>query len=129
MLVNTPGLNDIIDYRSKITRDYLISANAVLICVNAKTLRNEEMLTIARVFQKQNIKKIKFIFSGTQIDTMNSFENWLTQREEWLKIIREEYFETMLKAKTHLLGIHFLCLFKGNYYKNRINRRRYLGFK
>lgn len=37
---------------------------------------------------------------------MNSFEDWLTQREDWLKILsRKEYFETMLKAKTHLLGI------------------------
>lgn len=105
-LVDTPGLNDIIDYRSKITRDYIDSANAVLICVNAKTLRNEEMLTIARVFSKAKYKKDKIYILGTQIDTMNSFENWLTQREEWLKILRrEEYFETMLKAKTHLLGI------------------------
>lgn len=105
-LVDTPGLNDIIDYRSKITRDYIDSANAVLICVNAKTLRNEEMLTIARVFSKAKYKKDKIYILGTQIDTMNSFEDWLTQREEWLKILRrEEYFETMLKAKTHLLGI------------------------
>ena len=105
-MVDTPGLNDIIDYRSKITRDYIDSANAVLICVNAKTLRNEEMLTIARVFSKAKYKKDKIYILGTQIDTMNSFENWLTQREEWLKILRrEEYFETMLKAKTHLLGI------------------------
>ena len=105
-LVDTPGLNDIIDYRSKITRDYIDSANAVLICVNAKTLRNEEMLTIARVFSKARYKKDKIYVLGTQIDTMNSFEDWLTQREDWLKILsRKEYFETMLKAKTHLLGI------------------------
>lgn len=105
-LVDTPGLNDIIDYRSKITRDYIDSANAVLICVNAKTLRNEEMLTIARVFSKARYKKDKIYVLGTQIDTMNSFEDWITQREDWLKILsRKEYFETMLKAKTHLLGI------------------------
>lgn len=105
-LVDTPGLNDIIDYRSKITRDYIDSANAVLICVNAKTLRNEEMLTIARVFSKAKYKKDKIYILGTQIDTMNSLEDWLTQREDWLKFLsKKEYFETALKAKTHLLGI------------------------
>ena len=64
------------------------------------------MLTIARVFSKARYKKDKIYVLGTQIDTMNSFEDWLTQREDWLKILsRKEYFETMLKAKTHLLGI------------------------
>lgn len=105
-LVDTPGLNDIIDYRSKITRDYVDSANAVLICVNAKTLRNEEMLTIARVFSKARYKKDKIYVLGTQIDTMNSFEDWQLQKKDWLKILsRKEYFETSLKAKTHLIGI------------------------
>ncbi len=105
-LVDTPGLNDIIDYRSKITRDYIDSANAVLICVNAKTLRNEEMLTIARVFSKARYKKDKIYVLGTQIDTMNSFEDWLTQREDWLKILkRKEYFADEDIAKAHLVGI------------------------
>lgn len=105
-LVDTPGLNDIIDYRSKITRDYIDSANAVLICVNAKTLRNEEMLTIARVFSKARYKKDKIYVLGTQIDTMNSFKDWLTQREDWLKILkRKEYFEDKDKAEKHLIGV------------------------
>lgn len=120
-LVDTPGLNDIIDYRSKITRDYIDSANAVLICVNAKTLRNEEMLTIARVFSKARYKKDKIYVLGTQIDTMNSYEDWLTQREDWLKILnRKEYFETMLKAKTHLLGISSYAYSAGINLKNEL---------
>ena len=58
-LVDTPGLNDVIDYRSKITRNYISNANAVIVCVNAKTLRNEEFLTITKVFSKARYKKDK----------------------------------------------------------------------
>lgn len=105
-LVDTPGLNDVIDYRSKITRDYIDSANAVLICVNAKTLRNEEMLTIAKVFSKARYKKDKIYVLGTQIDTMNSYEDWKVQRADWFNILkRAEYFERPAVAQKHLIGI------------------------
>lgn len=105
-LVDTPGLNDIIDYRSKITRDYIDSANAVIICVNAKTLRNEEMLTIARVFSKARHKKDKIYVLGTQIDTMNSGEDWEKQRKSWLESLKEkEYFESEQRASSHLFGV------------------------
>ena len=80
-LVDTPGLNDIVDYRSEITRNYIDSANAVLVCVNAKTLRNEEALTLARVFSKARYKKDKIYVLGTQIDTFNSLDDWEKQKK------------------------------------------------
>lgn len=105
-LVDTPGLNDIIDYRSKITRDYIDSANSVIICVNAKTLRNEELVTISRVFQKARYKKDKIYVLGTQIDTMNSQEDWKKQRADWVRVLeRKEYFESHNKAEFNLKGI------------------------
>lgn len=105
-LVDTPGLNDIIDYRSKITRDYIDSANAVIVCVNAKTLRNEEFLTITRVFSKARYKKDKIYILGTQIDIMNSAEDWKEQRKLWIDILKkEECYGKFNTAIEHLLGI------------------------
>lgn len=114
-LVDTPGLNDIIDYRSKITRDYIDTANAVIICVNAKTLRNEELLTIARVFSKARYKKDKIYVLGTQIDTMNSIKDWEQQRLEWIKFLRgKEYFENRSIADKHLIGVSSYAYSKSN---------------
>ena len=41
-IVDTPGLDDVVDYRSKITRDYIKRANAVIVCVDSSSLRNDE---------------------------------------------------------------------------------------
>lgn len=114
-LVDTPGLNDVIDYRSKITRDYIDGANAVIVCVNAKTLRNEELLTIAKVFSKARYKKDKIYILGTQIDTMNSIEDWKLQRVEWIKYLRgKEYFESREMADKHLIGVSSYAFSKVN---------------
>lgn len=108
-LVDTPGLNDVVDYRSKITRDYIDSANAVLVCVNAKTLRNEEFLTLARVFAKAMYKKDQIYVLGTQIDIFNSLEDWKKQKEDWIETLKEkEFFETEEKAREHILGVSSL---------------------
>ena len=108
-LVDTPGLNDIVDYRSKITRDYIDSANAVLVCVNAKTLRNEEFLTLAQVFSKARYKKDQIYVLGTQIDIFNSLEDWKKQKKDWIENLKEkEFFETEKKAEEHILGVSSL---------------------
>ena len=105
-LVDTPGLNDIVDYRSEITKKYIDSANAVLVCVNAKTLRNEEALTLAQVFSKAFYKKEKVYVLGTQIDIFNSSDDWEIQRRSWIKYLKEkEYFENEKLAKENILGI------------------------
>jgi len=105
-LVDTPGLNDVVAYRSNITLDYIDNANAIIVCVNAKTLRNEEFLTIARVFSKAKYKKDKVYILGTQIDTMNSMDDWEKQRTEWLKYLRaKECYADADTARKQLIGI------------------------
>ena len=105
-LVDTPGLNDPVQYRSNITSEYIHSANAVIICVNAKTLRNEEITTILEVLTKAQDKKDKIYILGTQIDIMNSQADWEEQQEEWLKHLKEKQFYGSLEmAKEQLIGI------------------------
>ena len=105
-LVDTPGLNDPVQYRSNITSEYIHSANAVIICVNSKTLRNEEITTILEVLTKAQDKKDKVYILGTQIDIMNSQADWEQQQEEWLKHLKEKQFYGSLEmAKKQLIGI------------------------
>ena len=74
--------------------------------MNAKTLRNEEALTLARVFSKARYKKDKIYVLGTQIDTFNSSEDWEKQKKSWIKSLKEkEYFENEILAKKNILGI------------------------
>lgn len=131
-LVDTPGLNDVVDYRSKITTDYIGSANAVIVCVNAKTLRNDEVLTLSKVFSKARYKEDKIYVLGTQIDTMNSYDDWLKQKENWIDTLKTFYKKSdteidkrnaRLKAKTHLLGISaWVYNFKNQLEKEKLSR-------
>ena len=50
VLVDTPGLNDAVEYRSNITKDYIDRANAVFVCVKADRLSGQELATIYGVF-------------------------------------------------------------------------------
>lgn len=105
-LVDTPGLNDAVAYRSNITLDYIDNANAVIVCVNAKTLRNEEMTTVARVFSKAKYKKDKVFILGTQIDTLNSIEDWNKQKLDWTQhLLADEYFNSPQLLESNFWGI------------------------
>ena len=50
VLVDTPGLDDAVEYRSDITREYIDRANAVLVCVKSDALTGAEFATICSVF-------------------------------------------------------------------------------
>ena len=91
VLVDTPGLDDVVEYRSNITRDYIGRANAVLVCVRSDALTGGELQTILRVFQnaRGNVEKVYII--ATQIDTLNRPQrDWEKQNEEWLKYLKEQ---------------------------------------
>lgn len=89
VLVDTPGLDDAVEYRSDITRDYIDRANAVLVCVKADALTGQEMHTIYSVFSNTRYHPEKVYIIATQQDTLNRpKENWKEQREEWLKHLK-----------------------------------------
>ncbi|MEQ2464163.1 dynamin family protein [Niallia hominis] len=91
VFVDTPGLDDVVAYRSDITRDYINRANAVLVCVKSDSLTGPEMATIYSVFANTRYNPEKVYIIATQLDTLNRpEENWKEQRVEWLKYITDE---------------------------------------
>lgn len=89
VLVDTPGLDDVVEYRSNITRDYIDRANAVLVCVKSDALTGPEMATIYSVFANTRNNPEKVYIIATQVDTLNRpVENWAEQRAEWLKYLK-----------------------------------------
>lgn len=89
VLVDTPGLDDVVEYRSNITRDYINRANAVLVCVKSDALTGSELNTISSVFSNTRYNPEKVYIIATQIDTLNRpKENWKEQCNEWLKYLK-----------------------------------------
>lgn len=112
-LVDTPGLDDIAEYRSKITENYIDSANAVLFCFNSKSsFSKSEMSTVARVFSKARYKKEQIYVLGTQKDILenkNGEDDWKKQKNFVIKKLEgTEYFETRKRAEEHIIGISSL---------------------
>lgn len=90
VLVDTPGLDDIVEYRSNITREYIDRANAVLVCVKSDALTGQEMATIYSVFANTRYNPEKVYIIATQLDTLNRpEENWKEQQKEWMKHLKE----------------------------------------
>ena len=91
VFVDTPGLDDVVDYRSNITRNYIDRANVVLVCVKSDALTGQEWGTICRVFTNTRSNPEKVYIIATQTDTLNRPEkNWEKQREEWFKFLKGE---------------------------------------
>ncbi|MWV62236.1 hypothetical protein DCO58_05290 [Helicobacter saguini] len=88
VFVDTPGLDDAVDYRSKVTRDYINRANAVLVCVNSSALTNSELKNIFRIFDNTGGKPEKVYVLGTKFELLNHpDEDWKKQKEEWSKYL------------------------------------------
>jgi GTPase SAR1 family protein len=107
VFVDTPGLDDVVAYRSDITRDYIDRANAVLVCVKSDALTGPEMATIFSVFANTRYQPEKVYIAATQLDTLNRPEtNWQEQREEWLKYLkRQDGFGSLELAEKNLIPV------------------------
>lgn len=107
VLVDTPGLDDVVEYRSNITREYIDRANAVLMCVRSDALTGGELSTIYRVFNntRNNVAKVYVI--ATQLDTLNHpREDWEEQRVEWIKYLKGTgCYQSMQLAEQNLLPV------------------------
>lgn len=107
VLVDTPGLDDVVEYRSNITREYIDRANAVLVCVKSDSLTGPEMATICNVFTNTRYNPGKVYIIATQVDTLNRpIENWREQQEEWLKHLkRSGAYASLELAKKNLVPV------------------------
>lgn len=107
VFVDTPGLDDVVEYRSNITRDYIDRANAVLVCVNATTLRGEELRTISSVFANTRYHPEKVFIVATQIDRLNNPQkDWAKQSAEWLKYLKGvDCFDDAKLAEQNLIPV------------------------
>ena len=104
-IVDTPGLDDVVDYRSNITKKYIKRANAVIVCVDSSSLRNDEYVTITKVFENIGDDFYKVMILGTQIDNKNNpKEAWEKQIEEWKKYLRDNYKNEDL-LKNNIIGV------------------------
>lgn len=91
VFVDTPGLDDAVQYRSDITRGYIDRANAVFACVKADSLTGPELSTLYRVFSNTSYNPEKVHVIGTQWDSINSpFEDWKLQKNEWVKYLSQK---------------------------------------
>ena len=91
VFIDTPGLNDVVEFRSDITRNYIKRANAVLMCVKSDSLTGEELKTLYRVFDNTMGKVHKVYVIATQTDTLNEpKKDWEKQQVEWTKYLEDD---------------------------------------
>ena len=105
-IVDTPGLNDVVEYRSKITKDYIKRANAVVVCANSSNLGDREYNDTIEVFENVGDRLYKVIILGTQIDKLNNpKEDWRNISDEWKK----KYFKSIYREEnlieSNIIGV------------------------
>lgn len=105
VFVDTPGLNDVVSYRSKITNNYINRANAVVVCVASSNLTNDELLTILKVFENVGKDVDKVLILGTKLDTLNEpKEDWEKQKKEWSNYLIDKYKDENI-MNNNILGV------------------------
>ena len=105
VLVDTPGLNDVVAYRAEITKKYINRANAAVVCVFAGAMQREEYLTIQKTFDSIGPNKNKIIVLGTQTDLRSKpEEDWRKQKGEWTTYLKGLYGNEQ-SLETNIIGI------------------------
>ena len=116
ILVDTPGLNDAVEYRSNITKDYIDRANAVFVCVKADRLSGQELATICGVFSNARYNPEKVYVIATQQDSLNGpVDDWTKQRTVWLNLLKgKSCYGSLSLAEKNLISTsgYFYTLLK-----------------
>lgn len=107
VFVDTPGLNDVVRYRSDVTRRYIDRANAVILCALSKTLNTGDLQAIYSVFANCRYNPQKVYILGTQVDLLNNPNNeWLQLKEQWIRYFEDEdCYGSRDLAKNNIFGL------------------------
>ena len=122
-MIDTPGLNDVVTFRSDITRGYIARANAVFMCVKGDSLTGEELQTLQRVFTNTKGKINKVYVIATQLDTLNNPKSdWEKQKVEWTKYLKgDNCFKSEALVQSNLVPVTaYLFTLLEKYKDNRL---------
>jgi hypothetical protein len=107
VLVDTPGLNDIVSYRSNITKQYIERANAVIVCINAENFDTNALQTLYGVFGNVGSHVEKVITLGTKIDIFHTpLESWEKHKANWIKYLSSaDCYGSIELAKQNIMHV------------------------
>lgn len=110
VIVDTPGLDDPVPYRTDITRRYLHNANVVLLCIrsNRPEISSTELTQLSYIFQELRYYKERILTIGTQIDEPDDMLNFWEKYTlpEYLKYLsRSTLYGSKEVAETHIFPI------------------------
>jgi len=110
VFVDTPGLNDPVQFRSDITKAYLKSANVILLCVKASSaeLRAQEIEEIGNLFAQMRYSKERIYVIATQIDMQPDYLNYwekFTYPVFIKHLSRESIYGSAEEAKKHIFPV------------------------
>lgn len=113
VLIDTPGLDDPVPYRSNITRKYIENSDVVIVCVNSKALEKSKIEVIQRVIDNTGGKADKVYVLGTQIDILNDPQHeWQKHKDLWVNILTQKTQDTQSNlgytraiAERNIIGI------------------------
>ena len=96
VIVDTPGLDDPVPYRTDITRRYLHKANVVLLCIrsNRPEISSTELTQLSYIFQELRYYKERIITLGTQIDD----EDEMPMLDYWREYTLPEYLKYLSRS-------------------------------
>lgn len=105
VFVDTPGLDDPVEYRSKITGKYLKFADAIVVCIKADAIKGSDLHTIYDVFQYAGDVPQKIFICATQCDRLNSPEKeWDELKDKWIDhLVQEMYFGRTELAEKNII--------------------------
>lgn len=110
VFVDTPGLNDPVQFRSDITKAYLKSANVILLCVKASSaeLRAQEIEEIGNLFAQMRYSKERIHVIATQIDMQPDYLKYWEEftRPVFIKhLSRESIYGSAEEARKHIFPV------------------------
>ena len=116
VFVDTPGLSDPVEYRSRISRDYIRKANAVIVCIDAQKIERPEIETLSSVFAFSEYKKDKVFVVATHWDKLNHpKEDWEAQKAHLVfQLTGPGFYDTEDVAEKNIMYaaayVYNLCL-------------------